>query len=134
MQPNKCRNDMKIKENVTVYKCEYCKKKLFRKHSMVRHEEFCSYNPKNTCACSGCEHIEETTNTYYTNYCDNLGYQIEKTTIAFHCKKLDKMLYPLKVARLKLDEKYPETFEGQELMPNKCESRQTPDYSSIFDI
>ena len=63
-----------------------------------------------------------------------MGNEDERTAIAFHCKKLDKMLYPLKVARLKLDEKYPETFEGQELMPNKCESRQVTDYSSMFDI
>ena len=125
---------MKIEENVTVYQCEYCNKKLFRKHSMVRHEEFCSYNPKNKCACSGCDHLEETTVTYLSGYGDMMGNEAERTAIAFHCKKLDKMLYPLKVARLKLDEKYPETFEGQELMPNKCESRQVTDYSSMFDI
>lgn len=44
-----------------------------------------------------------------------------KTSKSFRCKKLDKILYPVKVVRLGLLEKYPETFDGQELMPVDCE-------------
>lgn len=109
---------MKIKENVTLYICEHCKRKMQIKNAMINHEEHCSRNPKNISACSGCIFLkEETADIYYQNF-DGESHQ---TVMAFKCEKLEKRLYPYKVVRKGLLEKYPESFEGQELMPNKCE-------------
>jgi|SRR3990167_9873198 len=114
---------MKTIENVKVFVCDFCKKKLFRQHAMLKHEDFCSRNPKNFSACSGCVFMkEEETEVYYSN--SNIYGDEETTTVktkAFYCKKLDKHLYPFKVVAKGLLEKYPETFEGQEQMPVKCE-------------
>lgn len=113
---------MNVKENVTIYVCDFCKNKSFRKHSMIKHEEFCASNPKNFKACSGCTHLKEIEILYYVPRYDNNGdvYDEEKKTKGFECTKLDKILYPLKVEKLKLNEKYPETFEEQEPMPKEC--------------
>lgn len=114
---------MIVKENITLYVCEFCKKKLFRKHSMIKHEEFCTSNPKNFKACSGCTYLKEIEIPYYADRVDNYGdiYQKEIKTKGFECTKLNKILYPLKVERLELNKKYPETFEEQEPMPKECE-------------
>lgn len=51
---------MKVKENVTVYSCEYCKKKMFLKSAMERHEQRCYGNPENNRPClNGCKHFEK---------------------------------------------------------------------------
>ncbi len=88
---------------------------------MEKHEEFCSMNPKNHSACSACVHLVEGQTTVYYERNDGGGYReipcIQKT---FTCDKLKKEMYPFKVIRKNLLEKYPETFVGKELMPNVC--------------
>lgn len=109
---------MNIKENVTVYQCDHCKRKMFVKSAMERHEKWCGNNPNNFKACSGCKFIEETTIEWDYDAFDGYGTAKSK---AFRCTKLDKMLYPLKVEKKGLPEKYPETFDGQDPMPKECE-------------
>lgn len=114
---------MKIKTGQTVYYCDHCKKKLLRKKAMEHHEKYCASNPDNRRACEGCEHLEETTveveygDDYYTNE------PVIRRVKAFRCKKLDKMLYPIKAEQRRLPERYPWTFENQEPMPRTCEHR-----------
>jgi len=116
---------MTIKENVTTYRCDFCKKKMFVEKAMTKHEQWCNKNPKNIRACYGCLHLEEIENEYTQYYMGGYDggdvYDRQVKTKAFKCTKLDKILYPFKVEQLKLQEKYPETFEGQEPMPIKCE-------------
>ena len=114
---------MNIKENVTIYSCEFCKRKMFVKHAMIKHEQWCNSNPVNSRACSGCEHLEDTPVEYYitTHSSDGDLDETRKEANGFRCKKLNKMLYPLKTEKKGLIEKYPETFEGQEPMPKTCE-------------
>lgn len=113
---------MTIKENVTLYNCDFCKKELKRKHAMEKHEDLCSNNPKNSKACfGGCIHLETVEmEVSFINgnpeYSDNL-----KKVEVFRCKKLDKLMFPYSIERRKLDRKY-DTYDGQEPMPNKCES------------
>jgi hypothetical protein len=109
---------MKVKENVTVYQCEYCKKKLFVRGAMGRHEKWCTYNPENFAACSGCDHLEET-RVAYTKDGDD-GHTCHLQSTAFRCKKLDQMVYPKKVEKKGLLTKYPETFKNQIPMPKEC--------------
>jgi hypothetical protein len=109
---------MKIIENITVYQCEFCKRKMYRKHAMLAHEVKCTYNPENIAKCSGCDFIKEIETTYTV---DDYDGEREVSTKAFRCTKLDKMLYPAKVVHKGILEKYPESFEGQEQMPKECE-------------
>ena len=111
---------MKIKTGVTVYHCDHCKKKMFRKHAMEKHEKWCASNPDNNKACSGCCFLQET--TIEVDYGDNyFNEPVLKKVKAFRCTKLDKLLYPLKVEARGLDKKFPETFDEQEPMPKECE-------------
>ncbi len=112
---------MKVLENTTLYKCNFCSKYLIRKHAMEAHEFGCYMNPKNQAACSGCVFLKEGNTEVFYEYNDSEGYrEIGKTVKTFSCKKLDKKLYPFKVVKKGLLEKYPESFEGQEQMPNSC--------------
>ena len=125
---------MKIKGNVSVYSCEFCKRKMFVKHAMVKHEHLCNSNPENLRACVGCQYLENTTVEYYIAVRDTSGDldEVRKETNGFRCKKLEKMLYPFKAEKKGLIEKYPETFEGQEPMPKTCEHYKNEYELDIF--
>ena len=108
---------MKVKENISVYICEHCGKRMFRMAAMVKHEVACYSNPENDRACSGCVHLEQIKTSYVV---DTYNGEREVPTNGFRCKKLDKMLFPYKVEKKGLNTKYPESFENQEPMPKKC--------------
>lgn len=120
---------MKVKENVTVYICQFCKRKMFVKKSMERHEKLCNNNPENFRACSGCVFLENTTIEYSYSVPTiglNMGVvfdgdTVERKTTGFFCSKLKKKIYPFKAEKMGLIEKYPETFEDQYPMPKTCE-------------
>ena len=107
-------------KTVTLYSCDFCRKKLQRKPAMERHEEFCYMNPVNTPKCSNCEFLKQVEKTIYFDAFDS-GEHSRKVK-SFQCTKLNKELYPLSVVRRGIVDDYPETFEGAELMPTKCES------------
>ncbi len=51
---------MKIIENQTIYKCEHCKKVMFRKCDMSRHEKWCNKAPENKHKCfEYCIHLQK---------------------------------------------------------------------------
>lgn len=108
---------MKVLENVTLYVCEYCKKRLILKHAMEKHEFNCSANPKNTTICSMCCFLEVGETTVQSDYYGEMQKQKQKT---FHCKKLNKNMYPFKVVKKRLLERFPESFAGKEQMPQDC--------------
>lgn len=119
---------MKVKEDVTVYTCDHCKRKMFVKKAMELHEIACYQNPENKRACSFCIHLEETELTYEKSMND-MGpgggvifdaYSSTRKAKSFRCNFFNKILYPYKVQKLGLVEKYPETFEDQEPMPKEC--------------
>jgi len=101
-----------------VFTCDFCKKNLFIKHAMSRHESNCSKNPNNYDACHGCAHCEEVKVEYHID--GDYGGQ-EVRTRGFHCNHLNIDIYPHKALRKGLPERYPETFEGKQVMPNECE-------------
>jgi hypothetical protein len=111
---------MTINENITVYRCDFCKKKLFVKKAMERHEMYCGKNPENFKRCAdGCIHLEEIRVDYWVEDYHGDGY--DKTAKGFRCNKLNKLLYPTIVEKKGLDIKYPDTFGNQEPMPKDCE-------------
>jgi hypothetical protein len=113
---------MKIKTGVTVYHCDHCKKKMFRKHAMEFHEKWCPKNPENEKACTGCAFLKE---EKVTVYWDGFDGEHDMQRNGFRCTKLDKLLYPLAVQRRGLDGRYPEHFADQEPMPKVCEHQKT---------
>lgn len=116
---------MTIKENVTLYKCDYCRKKMQVKAAMERHEKLCYMRPENKSACTACIHLEEIKVEYTTFYPTPWGeYESQKTSTGFRCKKLDKLMYHQGAVVKGLVEKYPETFEGREKMPVECKEYQ----------
>lgn len=120
---------MIVKDNVQVFICEHCGKKLFRKHAMEKHEIVCSYNPKNIPACSGCIFLKETQVSVFYESNTEFGYhETEVNTKGFHCDKKNIGLYPFKVVKKGLLQKYPETFYGQHQMPEKCDDHKNTSF------
>lgn len=110
---------MKIRENVTLFICDFCKKRLIKKAAMQRHEKFCSLNPENHAACSLCSHC--ILKKEYFLYNEGSEDQIETPSNTFFCEAKQIGQYPIKAVKKGLLVKYPETFKNQELMPKECD-------------
>jgi hypothetical protein len=111
---------MIVKENVTLFICEHCRKKYQIKSACEKHEPHCSHKKENQSACSGCVYLKEFKVDVFTGN-DHNGEEQSISINGFSCSKLDKVLYPYKCIRKGLVDKYPHQFEGQELMPSVCE-------------
>jgi hypothetical protein len=85
---------MKIQENVIVYQCEHCSKKLFRKHAMINHEESCKSNPENMRACHYCTFLTKQTCEVPSGYPDYFGREGERQVELLFCGKINSYLYP----------------------------------------
>jgi len=81
---------MRVKENVTLYYCDFCKKELKRKHAMEKHELLCFNNPINDRPCFHCNHLEKKEVDHYID----TGYGEHKMVLnLFHCKLKNLFLY-----------------------------------------
>ncbi len=119
---------MTVKNNVTIYKCEFCKKELKRKHAMVTHELRCSGNPINKRPCLYCQHLDRKEISYYSGVDDFFsGEPIYRNGKAFYCKAKDILiLHPktqylnnrFNLVSVELDGEEVE----QEEMPTYCET------------
>jgi len=115
---------MKIKENITLYCCGFCRKELKVKHAMAKHESNCVRNPKNIKPCMDCAFMEREERdvefiTSYHGFDGETMYQT-KNVSAFRCRKFEKTMFPFQIERKELHIKFPETYEDQEPMPNEC--------------
>lgn len=123
---------MKTIENITLYKCDFCKKELKRKHAMVNHEIRCNNNPVNNRPCLNCcIHSELKEIQYEAGYDDyNTGESVMKTGTTFFCSlKKQLMLHPKLEYRengkyLKNVYQNDEEVE-QDWMPKECSSYET---------
>ena len=108
-----------MKESIkTVFQCDFCDKRMFRKNAMENHELVCSRNPKNVDACLGCGFCQEIEKEIYVDDYSEDGYHV-RAVRSFKCTKLDQLMYPNKAQ--KAYNKYPESFENEIMMPNECE-------------
>lgn len=106
-----------MKESIkTVFQCDFCDKRMFRKNAMINHELVCSQNPVNKDACLGCAFCQEIEKTVYFDTWNGEGSRQVKS---FKCTKLDQLMYPHKAQRIEAN--YPESFENEIVMPNECE-------------
>jgi hypothetical protein len=120
---------MIVKENVTIYKCQYCPKReakiYIRMQDIVKHETNCYGNPKNWAACSGCKHLEEIKVEYKVDADMDVYIGTEtKEANGFRCKKLEQKMYPFKAVRKGIVKRFPDTFKDQIQMPTRCNLRE----------
>jgi len=118
---------MKTIENVTIYKCDFCKKELKRKHAMVKHEVICSKNPLNIRPCMNCAHLITKgikVNTGMSNdYTDDIYIDFN----APFCEKFAKFLILPKLEHKKGNWDIISVLHNgedveQEFMPKECDS------------
>lgn len=110
---------MKTKENVTLYECDFCKKKMQRKHSMENHEIRCAKNPANVPKCYDCENCEKVPIRYERN-----GGDILEKGSAFVCNvQKDFFMFPPSIG-FRGGPPYSE-YHGEEIeqnpMPMECD-------------
>lgn len=102
---------MLIETNVTLYKCEHCKKTYRIKHYATKHESTCFKNPQNDRPCFHCRYLDketvETDGPYST-----IEYKV------FVCKAKDINMYPPKC---ETKSNALDFGERNEPMPKTCE-------------
>lgn len=113
---------MIVKENVTVYSCEYCKKKLFRQHAMGTHEMMCTKNPDNYRPCYGCKYLEK--KEFKVNIgMDYMGNDVFDNKNLLYCNAKESCLQTPQV-EMKGNAIYQEKIEGEienNPMPKHCD-------------
>lgn len=116
---------MKVIENVTIFKCDFCSKELKRKNAMQKHEKQCYNNPDNFRACFNCcIHLESKNdgdNEIHYIAGGEYNIRLERTPNYFFCNKKQIKIYTPNAEFKGLPKLYPDTFEDQEPMPKECE-------------
>ncbi len=83
----------------TIFKCDHCGKRQFRKCDMVRHEKWCKENPSNKHKCfEMCQHLVKTEEQYIIQGED--GYVSKKTI--FTCNVNSQRMFSFIAERKKL--------------------------------
>lgn len=128
---------MKVVENVTIYKCDFCKKEMKRKHAMEKHESECNCNPINLRPCLDfCQFLERRPVILGTGKLDYLtGEESTREYTGFYCSlKQQYLIHPKAVYKnphIKGEVVYNENDEEitQEFMPKEC-----TDYKHSFEF
>ena len=103
---------MKIIENQTIYKCEHCKKVMFRKCDMSRHEKWCKKKPENQHKCfEYCIHLNRERETIDDGY---TPYEFSSTRRVFTCGVTGQKMYSSIAERRGI------VPEGATRMPLEC--------------
>lgn len=118
---------MKVIENITLYKCDFCKKELKRKHAMENHEKACVGNPENKRPClNGCKFLVQKEIEYdsgVSEYCS--GESVYRKGNTFYCEFHQRFMLHPKLEHKEngkwLKHAYFEDEEiEQEWMPKEC--------------
>ena len=111
---------MKIYENKTVYKCEYCGKIYLVKRFAELHKDKCRKNPDRKHDCFSCQNLKNIDVYHFYDAYD--GEHREIRNVLF-CDKMNKAVYPFWVKNYALDY-ITDMKTGDELeniqMPFKC--------------
>lgn len=118
---------MKVVENVTIYQCEHCGKKQYRKSDMSFHEKWCKKNPNNDHKCfQHCVHLIKGR--------EEIDSEMEwpTTRCTFQCNVTKKFMFSAIAERRKIVP----LLENVERMPLQCPfyiDRMVADYG-LYDI
>jgi len=124
---------MKIIENVTIYKCDFCKKELKRKYAMEKHEIQCNNNPINLRPClNNCKYLIRKPVILGIGREDyDTGEEVTKEYNGFFCElKNIYLLHPKAEYRNEFIKSEP-TYDKedndifQESMPKECKEFET---------
>lgn len=118
---------MKVIENTTAYKCEFCGKTSLRRHNMESHERACRKNPKNRPMCYNCAHkVFKGEQEEITGYWYHYDGEHEDTKL-FNCDKCkctgNKMFNPYH-----LNEFWKENLEDEGWIPMPSEFEGCPNF------
>lgn len=118
---------MKIKENITIYQCEYCSKVYQRKSYCIEHENVCKKNPDNIPACWGCKHL---TKREFEEKSHNgwMGYTWKGKSL--YCNKKEIFMKPLTSTK-KCSEINYNCETVSEATPRECEDFETLTIKSL---
>jgi len=95
---------MKIIENITIFKCDFCKKELKRKYAMEAHELRCGNNPINDRVCLHCPHLDRKEIEFDTGISTYHGFEpVYRKAQTFYCKAKNILLLHPKTDYLKSD-------------------------------
>jgi hypothetical protein len=117
---------MKVIENITLYKCDYCGKKYQKKHFCEAHELKCASNPANYMACTECDHAEKREMKYLKEiellgYGGGVAYDHEERSMqAFWCIKKEHWIYPPTKVNNPISSEDIENEIANEPMPIEC--------------
>ena len=89
---------MKVIENVTIYRCEYCNKASVSKGAMTLHERCCPKNPNNKAMCDNCAWLKYTDETKHYVVYGSMDYPVKREyDLAIRtCPFMGKLYYKLK--------------------------------------
>lgn len=103
-------------ETKQIFRCDFCKKKMFIKKAMEKHEQFCQKNLANVPACFDCVYL--TTSEIVE---ESHSYEAPDFTrkLPFVCSKKDQLIMHNKKSEV-LKRRWIKDLES-ELMPSNCE-------------
>jgi len=118
---------MKVFTDVTIYKCDFCPKKLFKKSAMIAHEQKCKSNPANIRGCFNCIHCDKVPIKYDPGY----NYDLLIESHSFKCNaKENVFMFPPKLEHSKNGVPEYVIYEEEEItqrkMPIKCDLQEPP--------
>lgn len=94
---------------------------------MVNHESKCDNNPANAKACSNCKHLTKVEMEIWFN--DMYGHDgFYKKKEVFKCALLDTLMFPYKIEKKDLHNRFPSTYDEQQPMPKDCDKREEEDF------
>lgn len=112
-------------KNVSIFKCDHCGKKYFRKCDTTSHEKWCDRNPANRHKCfQDCKHLVRSEEEYEGRE----EYVGKKKT--FHCGLTMQKMYSFYAER----RKHPVVNENDTIrMPLECDKHEFPTEEDFWE-
>lgn len=106
---------------VTLFICDYCKKKYQRENACIAHEELCTKNPANERACHTCEYLcKKDVDLYEDTY---NGESVRQVNVLFCSAKGEAVYTPQTQAK---GNAFDFGYEpANEPMPKHCDKRKS---------
>lgn len=112
------------KTSETVYRCDFCGKRYYKKNFAQYHEELCFHNPENKRPCFDCHSLVKKKATYYRD--NPTGGDIETKVLLFYCTKHKLFLWtPQNTIKANMID----TGES-EAMPINCDDYEGRDFET----